>query len=111
MEQQAQSKENSQSPVRQESGTQLRAVKPASEPSSPPAKRKAMVMGLRIAVAGAVVLAAVTGWWGYARQFEDTDDAQTDANISAVSPRVSGTVIAVHVVPKQRTRRKVRGCR
>src|SRR5207245_2376860 len=31
-----------------------------------------------------------------------TDDAQIDANISNVSPRISGTVTAVHVVENQR---------
>jgi membrane fusion protein (multidrug efflux system) len=41
------------------------------------------------------------GWWLYARQFEETDDAQIDGDISAVSPRVPGTVTAVHVIDNQ----------
>jgi len=103
MEPNSQTKENSQSPARQESATPLRSVKAAEEVNPPPTKSKS-VMRLRIAVGSAIVLAGVTGWWGYARQFEDTDDAQTDANISAISPRVPGTVIAVHVVDNQNVR-------
>ncbi|MEO6950176.1 MAG: HlyD family secretion protein, partial [Polyangia bacterium] len=38
-----------------------------------------------------------TAYWLYSRQFEDTDDAQIDGNISNLSTRVSGTVKAVHV--------------
>ena len=37
----------------------------------------------------------------HARRFEDTDDAQIDGNISSVSPRVSGPVLAVYVVENQ----------
>ncbi len=99
MEQHVEAKENAPSPRVQE-GAQLRAVK-AAEPNQPPVKSKSAVMRLRIIVGVAVVLAAVTGWWGYARQFEDTDDAQTDGNISAISPRVSGTVVAVRVEDNQ----------
>jgi len=104
MEQQAQGNENDQSAPRQQSGTQLRSVKSAAETKAAPVKGKSAVTRLRIAVGSAIVLAGVTGWWGYARQFEDTDDAQTDANISAVSPRVPGTVVAVHVVDNQRVK-------
>jgi membrane fusion protein (multidrug efflux system) len=54
-------------------------------------------------VAGAAAAAAigVLGWWVHARRFEDTDDAQVEANISAVSPRVQGTVKAVRVADNQ----------
>ncbi|HEY2028643.1 MAG TPA: HlyD family secretion protein [Myxococcales bacterium] len=50
-----------------------------------------------IAIAG-VCLAAIVAllWWLHARKFEDTDDAQVDGYITAVSSRVAGTVIAVH---------------
>src|SRR5205814_3167358 len=53
-----------------------------------------------VVVAGIVVLA----WWLHARKFEDTDDAQIDGNITAVSPRVPGTVVAVHVVDNQQVK-------
>ena len=45
-----------------------------------------------------VCLAAIAAfvWWLHARKFEDTDDAQVDGYITAVSSRVAGTVVAVH---------------
>jgi membrane fusion protein (multidrug efflux system) len=49
-----------------------------------------------------LVLAAVgTGYYLHGRNFEDTDDAQIDGNITSLGPRVSGTVIATHVVENQ----------
>jgi membrane fusion protein (multidrug efflux system) len=39
---------------------------------------------------------AAFAWWLHARKFEDTDDAQIDGYITAVSSRVAGTVVAVH---------------
>jgi membrane fusion protein (multidrug efflux system) len=93
-------KENAAPSPRVSEGAQLRAVKDA-EPKPPPAKSKSAVMRLRIILGVLVLLAGVSGWWAYARQFEDTDDAQTDANISAISPRIPGTVVAVRVVDNQ----------
>ena len=51
--------------------------------------------------AGLVVLAGATAYWMNARHYEDTDDAQIDGNISNVSPRISGTVLAVNVIENQ----------
>src|SRR5215471_6251588 len=54
-------------------------------------------------VAGVLLVAGgSTGYWLYGRQFEDTDDAQIDGNISNVSPRIAGTVKSVLVVENQR---------
>src|SRR5215470_7614825 len=54
-------------------------------------------------LAGVLLVAAGSGgYWLYARQFEDTDDAQIDGNISNLSPKVSGTIKAVLVVDNQR---------
>jgi membrane fusion protein (multidrug efflux system) len=52
---------------------------------------------------GAVLVLALVGvgWWLYARQFEDTDDAQIDGDISNISSRVAGNVKAVYVVDNQ----------
>lgn len=44
-----------------------------------------------------VIAAGALSYWLHARHFEETDDAQVDGSISNVSPRVSGTVSAVHV--------------
>ena len=49
-----------------------------------------------------LVLAVVgTGYYLHGRNFEETDDAQIDGNITSLGPRVSGTVIATHVVENQ----------
>jgi membrane fusion protein (multidrug efflux system) len=48
------------------------------------------------------LLALVIGiYWLYSRNFEDTDNAQIDGNISNIGPRVSGTVTNVYVVENQ----------
>ncbi len=41
------------------------------------------------------------GYWLYERNFEDTDDAQVDATITNVSPRIVGTVKSVLVSDNQ----------
>jgi membrane fusion protein (multidrug efflux system) len=60
-------------------------------------------IGRRIAVVAvaAVLVAAAIAWWLHSRRFESTDDAQIDGDITAVSARVAGTVIAVHVQDNQ----------
>ena len=70
------------------------------EVAAKPAGRRRMIA---IGVGTAVALAA-TSYWAYQRQFEETDDAQIDANISNLSPRVTGTVSAVNVVENQRVK-------
>ena len=71
----------------------------AEKPSEVDQKKR--TFWVRIAVGLLVVALAVFGWWLYARHFEDTDDAQIDGDISAVSARVPGTVTAVHIVDHQ----------
>jgi membrane fusion protein, multidrug efflux system len=58
-------------------------------------KRMLIIGGALLAVA------AGTGYWMHARQFEDTDDAQIDGTISNISPRIMGTVTAVYVLENQ----------
>ena len=53
-------------------------------------------------LAGVVLITGSVGYWLYARQFEDTDDAQIDGNIYNVSPRIAGTLKSVLVVENQR---------
>jgi membrane fusion protein (multidrug efflux system) len=82
-----------------ESEAELRKGGPQTAAPADPKKSKKL--RLRV-LAGLVVAAAVVlVWWLHARKFEDTDDAQIDGNIISVSPRVPGTVIAVHVVDNQ----------
>jgi len=55
-------------------------------------------------VIGAVVLTlalAGSAYFIHSMRYEETDDAQIDGNMSNVSPRISGNVIAVHVVENQ----------
>jgi membrane fusion protein (multidrug efflux system) len=92
--------------------TQTAAVAPASEaagsaPQQVEATAPTKSSGKKRAIIGsiaAVIALAGTGYWLYERQFEETDDAQIDANISNISPRVSGTVTAVHVIENQRVK-------
>jgi len=75
---------------------------PAEQPGAPRAGSGRRRLRLAAGLALAAVLALA--WWLYARRYEETDDAQVDGNVSAVSPRVPGTVIAVHVVENQRVK-------
>jgi membrane fusion protein (multidrug efflux system) len=54
--------------------------------------------------AAAIVGLGVLLYWLNGRRFEDTDDAQVDADISNISSRVSGVVVRVAVVEQQRVR-------
>lgn len=59
---------------------------------------------LRSAAIAIVIAGALIGgvaYWIHTTHFEDTDDAQIDADISSVSPRVQGTVTAVYVQDNQ----------
>ena len=68
---------------------------PAPAPAREGRKRVFILAGV------AVVVVAGFLWWLHARQFEETDDAQIDGNLSAVSSRVVGTVTAIHVEDNQ----------
>lgn len=56
---------------------------------------------LRAGAAVVVLALAALIWWLQARRFEDTDDAQIDGHITAVSSRVTGTVVRVLVEDNQ----------
>jgi membrane fusion protein, multidrug efflux system len=62
-------------------------------------KRKRML----VIFASVLVLAAIGGvfYLLHARHFEDTDDAQIDANLSPIGTRVDGTVVKVYVQNNQ----------
>src|SRR3954464_13711706 len=72
--------------------------KPEVPAESPEKKRQKRI---RIAAGVAVVGVAALLWWLHARNFEDTDDAQIDGYITAVSSRVPGTVMKVLVEDNQ----------
>jgi membrane fusion protein (multidrug efflux system) len=56
-------------------------------------KRNVIIFCIVLAV---VALGALL-YWLHARQFEETDDAQIDANLSPIGTRVDGTILKVYV--------------
>ena len=77
-----------------------------SEPAAaPPMANKAF---LRIAVpvvAAAAALAFGVYWYNTGRFQQSTDDAYVRADMSAITPRVGGEILAVHVVDNQAVRK------
>lgn len=69
---------------------------PGSAPGRRALTRNPLLAGLLLAA-----IAGGTAWWLWSRGREETDDAQVDADIVAVSSRVPGTVTAVRVVDNQ----------
>jgi membrane fusion protein (multidrug efflux system) len=81
------------------------AAHDAKEDARQAAARERKRKRLRLAAAiGGGVLLAIFAYWLYAHQFETTDDAQVDANISNIGARVGGTVVRVNVVENQRVK-------
>jgi membrane fusion protein (multidrug efflux system) len=54
-----------------------------------------------IGAAAALLLLIGVGFWLWSRQFETTDNAQIDANISNVGARVAGTIVRVPIIENQ----------
>jgi membrane fusion protein, multidrug efflux system len=79
-------------------GGNLPAPPPVDEQAAAAKKRRTR---LRVVVGISIAAAATLIWWLYARKFEDTDDAQIDGYITAVSSRVPGTVVRVLVEDNQ----------
>jgi len=83
------------------------AVEPRSRPAvvgagaeATPDKPKRKPKPVMLVILGVAAVAGVL-YWLHVRNFEDTDDAQIDGNISNIGPRVSGTVTGVQVVENQ----------
>jgi membrane fusion protein (multidrug efflux system) len=89
--------DTSEAPVEVPEATkQTRAAKPATP------KRRKSPLGLIVVLL--VLASAITGgvlWWLHSDTYEETDDAQVNAHLSAISSRVAGTVTAVHVEENQ----------
>jgi membrane fusion protein, multidrug efflux system len=66
-------------------------------PKAPPKRRKKLVRAIVLLIALAVVAAGSYYAWNYFSAYEDTDDAQIDGNINAISARISGYVVNVPV--------------
>ncbi len=74
--------------------------------AEPNEKPKPMSRRTKILIAVGVVIVAMVGlgYYIHSRGYEDTDDAEIDGNISSISSRVQGTVIAVRVEENQEVR-------
>ena len=83
----------------EQTGTEGRA----RNDDAPVEKKAAASKSIRLRLGALAAVLAIGGffWWLHARNFEDTDDAQVDGNISAVSARVPGTVVQVHAQDNQ----------
>jgi multidrug efflux system membrane fusion protein len=78
---------------------QLRAPAPKSRMFPAGSRRR------RVAIVAGAVLAAFLGWEGLTRIVAYTDDAYVRSDLVALSPEVTGHVIAVHVADNQTVRR------
>src|ERR1700691_3193077 len=66
--------------------------------SSRSGRRRNLILVILILLVAATV--AVPGW-RYLSSYEDTDDAQVDGHIIAVSSRINGTISHVYVIDTQ----------
>jgi membrane fusion protein (multidrug efflux system) len=90
-------------PPRQQQPAQAQQP-PQQAPEQQPQQPKKGGPRRRVIVLSVLAVAAVIGvaYFLYSRRYEDTDDAQIDANISNIGARVSGTVTHVYVSENQR---------
>ncbi|HEY2106973.1 MAG TPA: biotin/lipoyl-binding protein, partial [Candidatus Binataceae bacterium] len=75
--------------------------RPADQPAQKPAAAKFSRSRLiRVAAAGLILIAAILAvpLWNYLSSYEDTDDAQVDGHIAAISSRIDGTAEHVYVI-------------
>jgi membrane fusion protein, multidrug efflux system len=77
-----------------------RPAAPELETSSASRSRRRRNLILLILLLLVATAAAVPGW-SYLSSYEDTDDAQVDGHIIAVSSRINGTIAHVYVIDTQ----------
>ena len=65
-------------------------------PRRPFLKRPLVLLVVGVVVIGGVIVGVL--WWLHARQYEKTDDAFVDADVTQVSPRVAGHVVEVKAI-------------
>jgi membrane fusion protein (multidrug efflux system) len=82
------------------SSAQPAAVGSTALPAEAAAPKKKSKKPFIFVAVGVVALGGLA-YWLHERNFEDTDDAQIDATITNVSPRITGTVKAVLVSDNQ----------
>lgn len=75
-----------------------------AEPPPPPPRRPFYKRPLVLLIGGLLIIGGIIVgilWWLHARQFQSTDDAFIDADITQVSPRVAGHVLGVQAKDNQ----------
>jgi membrane fusion protein (multidrug efflux system) len=93
-------------PVDQRSVEEMQAsrMKSGQEEKSAQAPQEKSKRKSVLTIFAAILIIAVVGglvYWLHARHYEDTDDAQIDANLSPIGTRIDGTVINVYVQNNQ----------
>ncbi|GAC1620172.1 MAG: HlyD family secretion protein [Nevskia sp.] len=71
-----------------------------SNPSTPSARRQILRLAIPVAVLGALGVYGAY-WYRTARYIQSTDNAYVRADISALTPRVTGEIVALHVRDNQ----------
>jgi membrane fusion protein (multidrug efflux system) len=89
-----------QPPLRQQQPPPQAPAQPEQQPAKRGGSRRRLI--LLAALATAAVVGVV--YFLHSRRFEDTDDAQIDANISNIGARVSGTITHVYISENQRVK-------
>ena len=87
--------------VERDGADHLASTEPERSSSSPSRRGRNLILVILILLVAAA--AAVPGW-RYLSSYEDTDDAQVDGHIIAVSSRINGTIVGVYVVDTQPVR-------
>jgi membrane fusion protein (multidrug efflux system) len=80
---------------------QLASTQSERPSSSQSGRRRNLVLIILVLLVAAAVAAP---GWHYLSSYEDTDDAQVDGHIIAVSSRINGTIVGVYVVDTQPVR-------
>src|SRR5271156_1863414 len=87
--------------VKRDGVDHLASTETETSSSSPFRRARNLILVILILLVAAA--ASVPGW-RYLSSYEDTDDAQVDGHIIAVSSRINGTIVGVYVVDTQPVR-------
>src|ERR1700689_2997954 len=87
--------------VERDGADHLASTESQRSTSSRSGRRRNLILVILLLLVAATV--AVPGW-RYLSSYEDTDDAQVDGHIIAVSSRINGTIVGVYVVDTQPVR-------
>jgi membrane fusion protein, multidrug efflux system len=87
--------------VERDAADHLASIESERSSSSRSGRRRNLILTILLLLVAPAV--AVPGW-RYLSSYEDTDDAQVDGHIIAVSSRINGTIVGVYVVDTQPVR-------